>query len=105
MSAEHRWSSRKDINLDINLYYPPVGMINGKTRNVSLEGMFVELKGVQIPPQSRLEICFTAENRGKATEHRLPAYVVHQREGGIGLMLQHVGYREFDALRFMLNAA
>ncbi len=105
MSVEHRWSSRKEITLDVNLYYPPVGMINARTRNVSLEGMFVELNGVQIPPQSRLEICFTAENRGKATEHRLPAYVVHQRQGGIGLMLQHVGYREFDALRYMLNAA
>lgn len=105
MSVEHRWSSRKEINLEVNLYYPPVGMINGKTRNVSLEGMFVELKGVHIPPQSRLEICFTAESRGKTMEHRLPAYVVHERQGGIGLMLQHVGYREFDALRYMLNAA
>ena len=67
--------------------------------------MFVDLKGVHIPPQARLEICFTAESRGRITEHRLPAYVVHEAKGGVGLMLQHVGYREFDALRYMLNAA
>ncbi|MFQ5644925.1 MAG: hypothetical protein ACE5FQ_14695, partial [Thiogranum sp.] len=105
MGVEHRWSSRKEINMDVNLYYPPVGMINGKTRNVSLEGMYVDVEGVRIPPQARLEICFTADVRGKAVEHRLPAYVVHGNNGGIGLMLQHVGYREFDALRYMLNAA
>jgi hypothetical protein len=105
MAIEHRWSSRKDINIHVNLYYPPVGMINGKTRNISLEGMFVDLSGANIPPQARLEICFTAETHGKATEHRLPAYVVHGSEQGVGLMLQHVGYREFDALRYMLNAA
>ena len=92
MSIEHRWSSRKAINLDVNLYYPPIGIINGKTRNISLEGMFVDIQGIHIPTQARLEIC-------------LPAYVVHSDESGIGLMLQHVGYREFDALRYMLNAA
>jgi hypothetical protein len=105
MGGEPRWSSRKEVSLDVNLYYPPLGMVNGKTCNISLEGMFVALQGVNIPPQARLEICFTAETHGHATEHRLPAYVVHQRSGGVGLMLQHVGYREFDALRYMLNAA
>ncbi|HHJ15884.1 MAG TPA: hypothetical protein ENJ80_04215 [Gammaproteobacteria bacterium] len=105
MSIEHRWSSRKEINLDVSLYYPPIGMVNGKTRNISLEGMYVDLQGVRIPAQARLEICFTAENRGKPVEHRLPAYVVHGGDGGVGLMLQHVGYREFDALRYMLHAA
>jgi hypothetical protein len=105
MSLEHRWSSRKEINLDVNLYYPPVGMINGTTQNISLEGMYVSVNGVDIPPQARLEVCFTSETRGKSIEHRLPAYVVHGGNKGIGLMLQHVGYREFDALRYMLNAA
>jgi len=105
MAIEHRWSSRKNINIDVSLYYPPLGMISGKTRNISLEGMFVDLEGVNIPPQARLEICFTAKIHGSAAEHRLPAYVVHGSDQGIGLMLQHVGYREFDALRYMLNAA
>lgn len=105
MGIEHRWSSRRKIDLEVNLHYPPVGTINGKTRNISLEGMYVDLKGVHIPPQARLEISFTAEICGRPVEHRLPAYVVHSREDGVGLMLQHVGYREFDALRYMLNAA
>jgi len=105
MSVENRWSSRKPLALDVSLYYPPLGTINTRTRNVSLEGMFVELTGVHIPPQSRIEVTFRTRTRLGETEHRLPAFVVHEHSDGVGLMLQHVGYREFDALRHMLNAA
>jgi len=105
MAVEHRWSSRKDLNINVSLYYPPIGKINGDTCNISLEGMFVDLHGVKIPPKSRLEVSFNTERDGRVFEHRLPAYVVHGSDQGIGLMLQHVGYQEFDALRYMLNAA
>ncbi len=106
MATEHRWSSRRELDIEVDLHYPPVGVINGKTRNISLEGMFVDLNGAQIPENARLEISFTSTTEtGKSKEHRLPAYVVHERNGGIGVMLQHVGYQEFDALRYMLIAA
>ncbi len=105
MEAEHRWSSRKEINLDVNLYYPPIGMINGTTHNISLEGMYLSINGIDIPPQTQLEICFTAATHGKSIEHQLQASVIHGSVNGIGLMLQHLGYQEFDALRHLLNAA
>ncbi len=105
MTVENRWSSRKPLNLDVSLHYPPIGVIDTRTRNVSLEGMFVELKGVRIPLQSRLEVAFQVGSRDGSVEHRLPAFVVHESEDGIGLMLQHIGYRAFDALHHMLNAA
>lgn len=105
MAAENRWSSRKALTLDVSLYYPPIGVINTHTRNVSLEGMFVELDGVNIPEQSRLEVSFRASTLNGDIETRLPAFVVHRHADGVGLMLQHVGYREFDALRHVLNAA
>ena len=101
MRLEHRWSSRKEISLDVNLYYPPVGMINGTTRNISLEGMFVDTHGIDIPRQARLEVAFRTQHGNREKVHRLPAYVVHGSEGGVGLMLQHVCYHEFDALRYI----
>jgi hypothetical protein len=105
MAVEHRWSNRKEVTLDIHLYYPPVGMVIGKTRNISLEGMFVELKGITIPPLVRLEVSFSTAANGRQIEHRLPAQVIHSSEGGVGLMLQHAGHGAFGALRYMLNAA
>jgi hypothetical protein len=36
----------------------------------------------------------------------MPAYVVHGNgDGGVGLMLRHVDYSDFYALRYMLSAA
>jgi hypothetical protein len=91
--------------MEVNLFYPPMGSVEGKTRNISLEGMYVETDGIDIPHQARLEVAFTTRSGTEEKEFRLPAYVVHSRDNGIGLMLQHVGYHEFDALRYMLNAA
>jgi hypothetical protein len=105
MPVEHRWSPRKPINMEVNLFYPPLGSVTGKTRNISLEGMYVEMNGTDIPQQARLEVAFITRHGEQERVHRLPAYVVHSHEHGVGLMLQHVGYHEFDALRYMLNAA
>lgn len=105
MSTEHRWSARRDIRIDVSIHYPPIGVVHGQTRNISLEGMFVELDSAEIPQQARLEVSFRSSSTGQTTEHRVPAHVVHQGEGGIGLMLEHTGFQEFDALRYMLNAA
>lgn len=105
MPVEHRWSPRKPIAMEVDLDYPPLGTIEGKTRNISLEGMYVETDGTEIPRQARLEVVFTTRYGDGTKVYRLPAYVVHSHDRGIGLMLQHVGYHEFDALRFMLNAA
>jgi hypothetical protein len=102
MDLEHRWSTRKNIRLDVSLHYPPVGVIRGRTRNISLEGMFVDLDGAAVPSQARVEIRFRAHPHGTDFEYRLPAYVVHSGNRGIGVMLQHSGYREFDALSQML---
>jgi len=104
MDLEHRWSTRKNISIDVRVDYPPVGVIAGKTHNVSLDGMFIDLDGASIPPQACLEIGFCANLDGTESEYRLPAYVVHSSHRGIGVMLQHSGYQEFEALRQILRS-
>lgn len=106
MSMEHRWSERKPIEMDVALYYAPVGTITGKTRDVSLEGMYVQTDGVDLPLHAELEVSFVTQNGGGTPqEHHVPAYVVHGTGSGIGLMLRHVDYGDFYALRYMLSAA
>ena len=106
MSMEHRWSERKPIEMDVALYYAPIGTINGKTRDVSLEGMYVQTPGIDLPLHAELEVSFMTRNgNGAPQEHHLPAYVVHGNGSGVGLMLRHVDYGDFYALRYMLSAA
>lgn len=106
MSMEHRWSERKPIEMDVALYYAPLGTITGKTRDVSLEGMYVQTTGIDLPVHAELEVSFVTHTGGGAPqEHHLHAYVVHGDGGGVGLMLRHVDYSDFYALRYMLSAA
>ncbi len=105
MAMEHRWSERKPLNLEVTLNYPPIGLIDGKTRDVSLEGMFVDTGGVPLPQHAEVEVNFCTRTHGQVREHCVPAYVVHGRHGGIGLMLRHVAYQDFHALRSALQAA
>mgnify|MGYP000851166021 CR=1 len=106
MTMEHRWSERKPIELEVALFYAPVGTITGTTRDVSLEGMYVRTEGVELPLHAELEISFvTQAGNGAQRQHHLPAYVVHANRDGVGLMLRHVDYGDFYALRHMLTAA
>ena len=105
MGMEHRWSERKPINMDVTMYYEPIGRIHGKTRNVSLEGMYIEIDGTYVPDQVELEISFVTQEGTQEHAHKVPAYVVHGGSNGIGVMLRHVGYNDFHALRHMLKAA
>ena len=105
MPIDQRWSERKPIALEVALYYPPVGTIMGRTRDVSLEGMFVETHGAELPVEAELEISFVTEGANKSHEHHVPAYVVHGGREGVGLMLRHIDYSDFYALRYMINAA
>jgi len=105
MAIEHRWSERKPIEIEVALHCSPIGTIVGKTRDISLEGMFVATNGVELPVNSELEVSFTIPGEPEEKEHRLPAYVVHGNGEGVGLMLRHTDYSDFHALRHMLSAA
>jgi len=106
MTMEHRWSERKPIEMEVSLYYAPIGRITGKTRDISLEGMFVHTTGVELPLHAELEVSFVTRTGGNEHAHQMPAYVVHGNgNGDIGLMLRHVDYSDFYALRHMLSAA
>lgn len=106
MTMEHRWSERKPIEIEVALFYAPVGTVTGKTRDISLEGMCVNAEGVDLPLHAELEVSFVTHNgTGSVHEHHMPAYVVHSTDKGIGLMLRHVDYSDFYALRYMLSAA
>ena len=105
MSIEHRWSERKPIEMEVFLYHPSTGEIAGKTRDISLEGMYVETNGAELPVNSELEVSFITLTETGPKQHRVPAYVVHGSANGVGLMLRHVDYTDFYALRYMLTAA
>ncbi|RMG28399.1 MAG: PilZ domain-containing protein [Gammaproteobacteria bacterium] len=89
--------------MPVRLRYEPVGVIEGLTRDVSLEGMYVETGGVRIPPNAHIEVRFETEHDGIRVEHRLPAVAIHGSNEGVGLMLHHIDYENFYALRRLIT--
>lgn len=95
MAPEKRRHPRLPIALDVFLEYPPLGMVRGTTRNVSLEGMFVETGHFTVPRGATVQVALPLE-RGLAGTYRFRARVVHSRPGGVGLVLHSA---EIDAMR------
>lgn len=85
---EHRWSKRVPVRLSVAMVYGPLGLVMGKTRDISAEGMFVETHHVSLFDDEMIEISFTYGGRIPRTIVRTYAYVVHASEAGVGLKLR-----------------
>jgi hypothetical protein len=102
--VDHRWSARQDMALPVKLYNggEPVGQ--GRTHNVGIGGMFVELKTVKgkLPMDARVSVSFSVTSNGNTTHHRLPATVIWSADDGAGLMFTDFNVETVHTLRDIL---
>lgn len=105
MPIERRCSPRKPVAMEVRLHHPSAGEVIAITRNISIEGMFVETDTTALSDDTELEVSFVTFGATGPQQHRVSAYIVHRNAAGIGLMLRHVAYSNFHALRFLLEAA
>ena len=85
---DHRWSKRVPIRLSVVMTYGPLGLVMGKTRDISAAGMFVETHSVSLTDDEMIEVSFSYDDGGARTIVRTFAYVVHASDAGAGLMLR-----------------
>ncbi len=104
MKMEHRLSKRKPITVDVSIYYPPLGLIQGKTRDISMAGMFVETPGTELPQSATLDIAFNLSGQ-LAKVQRVRALVARVTRDGAGLMFDNFKHTSYNELRALLNAA
>jgi hypothetical protein len=83
---EHRWSDRVFSSLDVLLVKNDIPVVSCKASNIGLYGMFVKTGPVRYARNSVLDVEFpvSTKERQKKTK-RVPVYVVHQSEDGLGL--------------------
>lgn len=87
---EKRWSLRKSIQLDVVLHHDTAGVIKCKTRDISLEGMFIETDSQTLPVDDPVYLDFILQN-GDNKLHHIRAKVVRTTDNGMGVM-----FREFN---------
>ena len=86
---DHRWTSRIKLCMNVVIHYSPLGLIRGKTRDISLQGMFVELPNIYLSSDEDIEITFSPPFGKTIRPACVKARVVHSTDNGIGLKLQN----------------
>ena len=81
---EQRWSLRKPVTFEVRVTHKCHPVVQGRSRNISLEGLFIETGIVILPVGSFVEVEF-ALMTGKVWEQiRMLASVVHRTEAVAG---------------------
>ncbi len=88
---ENRWSMRKPMRLDVDLYYHGSRLQRCKTRDLGIGGVFVEIPDPTIPSHSTVELVLKFDQGGQPHSHRFRGNVVHRGAEGLG-----VAFRDFD---------
>jgi len=87
------------------IYYPPLGIIKGKIKNITLEGIAVDLGPIPIllMADTLVQLAFKTDNE---TMQRISAIVVHSTSSGTGFMFcDSTAHHAIKAIRNTLNAA
>lgn len=99
---EHRCDHRKLLSLEIVINDRDVGEIRGKTRNVSLSGMLVDIGETPMRLCSIVDISFPVVCGEESRNCKAKAFVVHQQSGSLGLMFSEIDSDVRQILRKLL---
>ncbi len=100
---EHRCDHRKLLTQEIVLNDRDVGEIIGRTRNISLSGMLVDIGDVpSIALNTIIEISFPVVCGELSRQCKAKAYVVYKQAGSVGLMFSEIDSDVRQMLRKLL---
>jgi PilZ domain len=99
---EQRWSSRRPVMFGVRVSHKCHPIVQGRSRNISLEGLCIETGIVILPVGSFVEVEFVLM-AGKVWEQiRMPASVVHRTGNGCGIVFHDFNAKVFRSIERML---
>jgi len=99
---EHRCDHRKLLSLEIVLNDRNLGKIKGRTRNVSLSGMLIDIGEATLGMNTIVDVSFPVICGDESRKCKAKAYVVHQQSGSLGLMFSELDSDVRQMLRKLL---
>ena len=82
---ENRWNMRRFIRLNVMIYYGPLGLISGLSRDISATGMFVETGRIALANDETIDLNFRFKDGFEEKNYSISASVVHSSHKGSGL--------------------
>lgn len=102
---EHRWSVRKPMVVEVALRLQDSAAKWYRSRNLSMEGVFVESGTDAWPVDTLLELELPLYGQLRKTRHRVPVVVVHRTGDGMGLMFCVFDQTLFKTVEYLLYEA
>lgn len=100
---DQRWSTRIPIDLDVLLDYPSLGLIRGRARDISLEGMFIETGQIALAADEALAVAFVLDSGQHKKPYNLKAKVVHTANRGAGVVFHNIDAEAAQCIKKILH--
>ncbi len=96
---DHRWASRKEVNMDVMVYRNGLPVTRCKASDISSDGMFIKTGPLSYRRNSCLEVALISADG--FDEVKLSATVVYSNDNGMGLMFRFKGSDVITVLKEM----
>ncbi len=104
MGQDKRFAVRKQICVDVIVNHELNYTGLWKTKNLSLNGAFVEMPGEHLSPQADVEAILALADLDCPQRHHIVARVVRAGPDGVALMFRDYGNHTYTALAKLLYA-
>ncbi|NIR58275.1 MAG: PilZ domain-containing protein [Gammaproteobacteria bacterium] len=104
-AQERRRSARYPLGIDALLYHNGVPVVRGRTRDIGLEGAYVETGASMHDPGAELELELALRSETGIERHRTVARVRHVSRAGLGVAFEGFDTSLHRRLRRILRGA
>ena len=89
---ENRWSDRRDLSLEVDMYINDEQKLKCQSRNIGLGGAYLKVASTaNVQKDANVRLVFYFSDGVEEIKHALSARVVRIVDGGVGLK-----FNEFD---------
>ena len=100
---EKRWATRRSVQIRVDVHYRDMEIVNCQTRDVSLNGAFVEVKQLQPTVNAPVDLLFRLGDTNRLTKYKVQGKVARTAGDGIGVIFNEQGISSFRTLREILQ--
>ena len=100
---EKRWAARRPVKISVDLRYKDMEVVNCQTRDISLNGAFIEVHQLQPTVDAPIDLIFRLGDPGRYTKYKVPGKVARATGEGIGVMFEELDISSFRSLREIIQ--
>jgi len=100
---EQRWSQRRTVSLDVDVFNGENLVANCRTRDVGLGGVFLEVADATLDTDDEVDLFFTLGGKKQVFRYKLKAKVVRMMSEGVGLMFKDFDTNSFRSLQEIMR--